>query len=284
MSRVFISYRRDDSAGHAGRLFDRLVARFGASSVFMDVDDIRPGQNFEQAIEQTLSRCDHVLAVIGPRWLDILRARRDGGEDFVQREIVAALQRGRPVIPVLVGGARMPPAGSLPSALTSFARCNAIEIRDDRFDDDVADLIGFLAGGTDRRRLVGGIVAAVLVIAGLIGGYQLWAPPAARALNGVWLADMQKPGQNPFRVRLTFAQDAERVTGTVSYPTGDAPILDGRHVDGRLSFRTEHIPQFASDIAVIRTEGRVDGDSVHLTMTDAGGVATGVATRGTDGP
>jgi hypothetical protein len=69
MTNVFISDRRDDAGGHARRLSDRLIARFGADNVFMDVQDIQPGQNFEQAIEQTLARCDHMLVVIGPRWL-----------------------------------------------------------------------------------------------------------------------------------------------------------------------------------------------------------------------
>ena len=65
MRSVFISYRRDDAAGHAGRLSDRLVARLGAGRVFMVVEDIAPGQNFAQAIEGTLSKCNCVLAVIG---------------------------------------------------------------------------------------------------------------------------------------------------------------------------------------------------------------------------
>ena len=75
MAIFFISYRRQDSAGHAGRLVDRLAARFGSDSVFMDVQDISPGQNFATSIEQTLAKCTHLLAVVGPRWLEISGAR-----------------------------------------------------------------------------------------------------------------------------------------------------------------------------------------------------------------
>ena len=74
-------------------------ARFGSERVFMDVSDIQPGQNFEQAIERTLARCDHLLAVIGPQWLTSLTARQATGEDFVRSEIAAALSRGTTVIP-----------------------------------------------------------------------------------------------------------------------------------------------------------------------------------------
>lgn len=289
MATVFISYRRDDSAGHAGRLSDRLVARFGASHVFMDVDDIQPGQNFEQAIEQTLSRCEHVLAVVGPRWLEILRARQAVGEDFVEHEIAAALASGRSVIPILVGGARMPSAEQLPPELVAFARCNALEIRDHRFDDDAAELIRFLAGGVDRRKVVGASAAGVALLALAYGAYAALAPPPAPAgtsavapaptIDGTWQADLQKPGQRTYPVRFTFVRDADRLRGTVSYPTGDAAILDGRYVDGRFTFRTEHLPQFSSDLAVIRTEGQFDGATVQLIMTDPAGVATGVARR-----
>src|SRR5229473_1808934 len=115
MTNLFISYRRDDSGGHAGRLSDRLIARFGPDRIFMDVQDIQPGQNFLQAIEQTLDRCDCLLAVIGPRWLEIMQARQAKGEDFVRHEVSVALARGKTVIPVLVGGAKMPDGDLLPA-------------------------------------------------------------------------------------------------------------------------------------------------------------------------
>ena len=148
MPNLFINYRRDDSSGHAGRLSDRLIARFGADCIFMDVQDIQPGQNFQQAIEQTLAGCDHMLAVIGPRWLEIMQARQAQGQDFVRHEVAAALARGMTVIPVLVGGAKMPAGTQLPAEMEAFGRCQAVEISDDRFDEDAARLVRFLAGDT----------------------------------------------------------------------------------------------------------------------------------------
>src|SRR3954465_14140921 len=92
MAAIFISYRREDTGGHAGRLCDRLTARFGGSRVFMDIQDIPPGQNFAAAIEDTIATCVCVIAVIGPRWLETIQARAQGGDDFVRHEIAAALK------------------------------------------------------------------------------------------------------------------------------------------------------------------------------------------------
>ena len=182
MTSIFISYRRDDAGGHAGRLSDRLVARFGSERVFMDVSDIQPGQNFEQAIERTLARCDHLLAVIGPQWLTSLTARQATGEDFVRSEIAAALSRGTTVIPVLVGGAEMPTAAQLPTELAAFARCQAVTIQDHVFDEDAARLVKFLAGGTDsveapnpRRRVSRPALWASLALAAECAGWRVVA-------------------------------------------------------------------------------------------------------------
>src|ERR1700704_3464245 len=101
MSNIFISYRREDSAAYAGRLCDRLSALFGSESIFMDVQDIRPGQDFTQAIQETLAKCHVLIAIIGPNWLETLRRRDPAQEDFVQDEIVEALKRNMTVIPVL---------------------------------------------------------------------------------------------------------------------------------------------------------------------------------------
>ena len=126
MNDIFISYRRDDSAGHAGRLFDRLKDRLGAEHVFMDVTDLRPGQDFAVELEHAVAKADCLLAVIGPRWLDAVdtsgRRRIDDPDDFVHREVGAALSKGISVIPVLVHGATMPRADELPEALRSLAR------------------------------------------------------------------------------------------------------------------------------------------------------------------
>src|SRR5579859_7462419 len=102
---IFISYRRDDSEGEAGRLFDDLVRSFGEDSVFMDVDGINPGMDFRKAIDDNVASCGVLLAMIGPTWATIKHgdARRlDDPNDFVRLEIASALSRNIAVIPVLV--------------------------------------------------------------------------------------------------------------------------------------------------------------------------------------
>jgi TIR domain len=109
--RVFLSYRREDPAGHAGRLADHPLDRFGTGSVFMDVESIEAGADFAQAIERAISESAAVLVVIGPGWLDAANPsgsrRLDDSSDFVRREVEAALASDVHVIPVLVGGATM---------------------------------------------------------------------------------------------------------------------------------------------------------------------------------
>src|SRR5262249_29740154 len=139
MASIFISYRREDTGGHAGRLCDRLTARFGGDRVFMDIQDIHPGQNFATSIEETMATCDCVIAVIGPRWVETVQKRAQSGEDFVRHEIGAALKRHVTIVPVLVGGARMPAAADLPAELAELSFLNALEIRDERFDRDVVE-------------------------------------------------------------------------------------------------------------------------------------------------
>jgi hypothetical protein len=283
MRSVFISYRRDDAAGHAGRLSDRLAARLGAARVFMDVEDIAPGQNFAQAIEQTLSKCDYLLAVVGPNWVKAIQARMAGGEDFVRHEITAALSRRVTIIPVLVGGATMPTAADLPPELAEFSRCQAVEIRDNRFDDDATRLVDYVAGGRATRRRAIVAIAVLLPVLALGGWFaSMRLAPSDPVMDGVWVADVRKPGQREYRVRFTLALDNDRVTGMVQYPTGEGPILDGRISNDRLTFRTSHVPQFADGPATIWTEATVEGDQLTLKMTDDNGTATGVARRSTD--
>lgn len=145
MSGIFISYRRSDSAGHTGRLFDRLRATFGERRVFIDVCDIDAGSDFARTIERRIGACDVLLAIIGREWLDSRNAgggrRLEEAGDFVHQEIAAALRRGLVVIPVLVEQARMPAAAELPAALRELAGRNAFALRDERWDGDVEQLI-----------------------------------------------------------------------------------------------------------------------------------------------
>jgi TIR domain len=118
-SKIFISYRRDDSAGHAGRVHDRLEREFGRDLLFMDVDAIPFGADFVKVLSAEVEKCDVLLAVIGPNWLDAKgedgNRRLDSENDFVRIEIAAALKRDIPVIPILLEGTRIPKAERLPS-------------------------------------------------------------------------------------------------------------------------------------------------------------------------
>jgi TonB family protein len=144
-AKVFINYRREDTAPHAGRLYDRLTAHFGEDQVFIDIDQIEPGEDFVEAINRKVGTCDIAIVAIGPHWLGATDAsgnrRLDDEEDFVRMEIVAALQRKIRVIPVLVGGAQMPRKEDLPEALLPLSRRNAIELSETRFHADVNRLI-----------------------------------------------------------------------------------------------------------------------------------------------
>lgn len=140
MDGLFINYRREDSAPYAGRLYDFLRRTFPNKQVFMDIDTIDPGEDFVDAISKTLESSKVVIAVIGPKWIesrDGTGSRRlDNPDDYVVRELSAALVSGARVIPVLVGGASMPRTESLPVSLQLLARRNAIEISDTRFTTD----------------------------------------------------------------------------------------------------------------------------------------------------
>src|SRR6266480_3699395 len=144
-AKLFINYRRDDTGHAAGRLYDRLMAHFGEDHVFIDIDQIEPGEDFVEVINRKVGTCDIAIVAIGPNWLhatDVSGKRRlDDEEDFVRMEIVAALQRKIRVIPVLVGGARMPGKQDLPEALEPLSRRNAIELSETRFHSDVTRLI-----------------------------------------------------------------------------------------------------------------------------------------------
>ncbi len=148
MSTLFISYRRNDSEGEAGRLADDLSRRFGEDAVFMDVDTIRPGRDFRKAIDESIRSCDALLAVVGPDWLSAVDAegnlRLSDESDYVRLEIASALKRDIAVIPVMVRGARMPTAQVLPPDLCNFAYRNCVELTHARWRSDVQYLVDAL--------------------------------------------------------------------------------------------------------------------------------------------
>ena len=253
---IFMSYRRGDTAGYAGRLLDRLSARFGSDRVFMDVEDLRPGEDFAQAIQDRIAHCAVVLVVIGPQWLTLLRSHSPDEKDYVCLETEAALKAGSAVIPVLVGGASMPREVDLPQSLQELSRREALDIRDISFDADVRRLI-------DAAETVSGLRAL----------------EQANELTGTWTARMEKRGMPSWRIRLYLEAVADKLYGSVEYPTGTGSIHDGKIEGHRFSFYTSHTPQFASERAITRFEGELVGDSLRLLTADDFGVAKGSATR-----
>lgn len=155
MPRIFISYRREETAYPAGWLFDRLGDRFGAEQVFKDVDSIDPGDDYVQRITTAVGACDVLLALIGDEWLTITdddgRRRLDNSDDFVRVEIEAALARGVRVIPILVDGATMPDAEELPPSLAALARRQALELSPNRFEFDTDRLLDVLDKANPKR-------------------------------------------------------------------------------------------------------------------------------------
>jgi hypothetical protein len=146
---IFISYRRSDSADIAGRIYDRLIDRFGKNPVFKDVDSIPLGLDFKEYLGKKVGDCVVLLAIIGDRWLDASypsrKKRLKDPSDFVRIEIESALERGIPVIPLMVRGAEMPHEDLLPPSLRKLVYRNGIPIRSDPdFHRDMDRLISAL--------------------------------------------------------------------------------------------------------------------------------------------
>ncbi len=153
MRAIFISYRRDDTEGYAGRLFRDLRDRFGKDAVFMDVAGIEPGRDFRRVIEDRVASCGVLLALIGKAWLTVTddagKRRLDDPNDFVRLETASALKRDIPVIPVLVQQAEMVRAEQLPDGLKDLAFRNSVELTHARWESDVELLIAALSRYVD---------------------------------------------------------------------------------------------------------------------------------------
>lgn len=188
--RIFLSYRRRPDTNHAaGRLADRLRGRFGKDNVFVDVTSLEPGRRYRDQITEAINECDVLLVVIGKNWIEAPSeiVGDDDEEDLMQVEIVAGLERGIPVVPVLVDGAPEPRADELPPQLEALAARQAVRLSYASFDADADRLISSLTGrGRSRRPVIVGAatvavaaVATVLTVALNSGAPQ--APPSTAA-------------------------------------------------------------------------------------------------------
>jgi hypothetical protein len=238
--RLFLSYRRGDSAGHTGRLSDTLAARLGADHVFQDVETVSAGADFVKTIGAELDRSDAVLAVIGPTWASATgpdgASRLRDPNDYVRSELVNALQRDVPVVPVLVGGATIPPADALPEDLQPLLHRQAVTLRDASWQRDVDGLLDSLRGeraqapGKKARRRVflgaaavalAAVIGVVVVVSTRGGGGSASSPPACPATKTAGLTQRQlsanpsasEPGDGGGNWLFTVLDAYERPTG-----------------------------------------------------------------------
>jgi len=249
-NRVFISYRRDDAAGYAGRLEEALERRLGHGSVFRDVLDIQPGEDFAQAIRTRLQGAKTVLVLIGPRWAgtDAVGQRRiDDEQDFVRLEVAVALESGAQVVPVLLPGADMPAEASLPAPLQALARRNALSLGDAHWDADVSRLADSIGLPKPRARwplAAGGAVLAAALVGGWVALRPAAPPPpppvpdASARLLGVWVASVRYAWGDRYSERFEFKRHAGELTGTASFLAYPRAIENLRSEGLNLHFQT----------------------------------------------
>jgi hypothetical protein len=284
-NRVFISYRRDDAAGYAGRLEEALEQRLGHGSVFRDVLDIAPGEDFVAAIRARLAGAHTVLVLIGPRWAgEAAGGRRiDDPNDFVRLEVATALDSGVRVVPVLLPGATAPAEHSLPAPLQALARRNAMTLGDAHWNADVERLVALIGVPHRHGRRAWLWAGAALASAALVGLLLWWSGrPAdlAERVVGTWAAEVRYGWGDRYTEKFEFKRHAGQLTGTASflrYPRA----IDKLQLDGlNLRFQTRSISTMG-DVSkeVTRSyagelRGRPPDETLVLRMESAGGFST----------
>ncbi len=302
MSRIFISYRRDDSAAYAGRIYDRLCGQFGAEQVFMDVDDIPPGADFAAHIDAKVGSCDALIAVIGKNWLDARNAdgqlRLSDPNDFVALELALALQRKILVIPVLVGGATMPTPAELRSDLRGLAGRNALTLHERDFQRDLDSLVRTLqripglretVAPSDpraevRRRLLRRLRWKLPVIFLLVSFAVWWQwrqeqkirdktealTRAAVGFTGVWAGEVVYSWGARYKEEFLFQPEGGRLFGTASFLGSKRGIEDGKVEGNSISF-VVRFEEVSGDVTRERKNyywGRLEDGVVVLRLQD----------------
>ncbi len=272
---IFISYRRDDSAGYTRALYDRLVRQFSKERVFMDVDAIEPGIPFDESIQRALDQCEVLLVVIGKRWMDNqagVAPRIHDPKDFVRLEIAAALSRNIRVIPILLDGANMPTEEELPEPLRALARRNALEVSNSRFDADIETLIGVIRTIVDDTGESATLSADVAKnTSGLIN--QNLRPD----INGDWTADVTYDWPNARYVeKFDFRGEGNEVYGTASFLEVKRGILEGSVKKDEIRFITRTQEYLGGDSqnprdVVHRYRGKLRGKEIRFVMQTEGG-------------
>jgi len=301
MSGIFISYRREDSAAYAGRLYDRLSAHFGADQVFMDVDDIPPGADFAAHIDAKVGSCDAMVVVVGKDWLT---ARNPAGllrlsdpNDLVGLEVALALQRNVLVIPVLVGGAPVPKADELRTDLKTLARRNALKLSDEDFQRDADDLIQAIekdsrlrkppsSAAVDartalRKKLLRRLIWKVPIIISLMafavwweqrndGGEEIKVEAAAAAFTGGWSGEVTYGWDAKYTEPFFFQPEGNKLFGTASFLGVKRGIEEGRLEGEAISFyvRYEEVSGSESRERQNYYRGKLNGKDILIRMQD----------------
>jgi hypothetical protein len=283
-SSVFISYRRDDCTGYAGRLEEALERVFGHGTVFRDMRDIAAGENFADAIKSCLSTARVVLVLIGPRWMGPTPEggrRIDGDDDFVRLEVAAALASGRKVVPVLLSGARLPKTEDLPELLRGLTQRQSLNLNESTWDADIERLIRSLGLPSVRRKrlLIAGGALVLLTAAGFAAYLNRPAPPVdasaatAASLVGTWQGEVRYGWGDQYEERFVFERFAGNLTGTASflkYPRGMEDLaIQGSSV----SFVTRTMQSMSGQGRELTHHyaAELGGDLLHFRMHTTGG-------------
>jgi hypothetical protein len=295
MPGLFISYRRDDQAGFAGRLADALASAFDADNVFRDIEDIHPGEDFVVAIEKQLVSVDVMLVMIGPAWLTVSRngiRRLDEPDDFVRREIEAGLKSGKLVLPVLVGGASMPAEKDLPAAIGALARRQSFILSDTGWTSDVARLVEVIKPFFPSSRrpsghsgLLWGLAALFVIVLLAVGLKGMWPGRAADApnpvvadltqsLSGRWLANVKYDWGAEHAERFDLRLENGEVHGTASYLGLARTVEQGQLKGEQLNFIT-HSQEVLGDgpgrEVTHRYRGVLKAGELHFVLESGGG-------------
>jgi hypothetical protein len=293
LSGIFISYRRQDSAPYAGRLYDRLSEVFGPDNVFMDVDDIDPGADFASLIEQKVTSCDALVAVIGRNWPasgEAQRSRLDDPHDFVRLELELALRRNVLVIPVLVEGALMPAANDIPAGLHEFTQRQAVELSDRDFNHGFEKLLNALETvpalsaakprekGTESRvstqpgRLSRNFLTAVLLLALGLGVYWFFSDRSGQNISiaGRWRGFVSYSWGASYNEEFRFEPQGSRLLGTASFLGYDRAIEEGRIDRDQITFkvRFDQVSGGSTSTHVNRYTGKIALHSIDFVLED----------------
>jgi hypothetical protein len=201
--RIFISYRREDTAPAAGRVYDRLVRQLSESNVFFDVSAVGGGLDFEKEIASAINRSDAALIFIGDKWLEPIQPTNEiriwEPNDYVRAEVRTVLARPIVVLPILVAGARMPKPAQLPEDIRAITTKNALPLRHESFDDDTENIAAAALGVSRRKRpwedkgtlgsriayaVVGVIAAFALMLIVSLVHYWMLARPISASVGG----------------------------------------------------------------------------------------------------